>query len=1157
MTKCNLERVGQFLPQAGSAAAGVSLLAGDEVVRVNGVALGGWRKEAISLVKSAHKTLALVVRRFLTKILRNSMRKNRFKGKNEEASSSSCPHSWHSSKLTEEDPEPAGRETAPVPVWQPMRETRPKEVPERNLHQLSGHFHSVAAMERLEVPAPPYRPGRPAPNTPSGGPEPASRDSGFSCFSSGSSSPPVPDALPPTRKATSTENIFFKGLLSEAGVGRQPRPEQHQHFQPRHQPPPLGNRGWERPRAPGDHPAPRVSFSGRAGMGPVWQVPPPAPPLRSDSFAATKVFPYSDGLLAHRRRSHCPGSEAEGIANDHRAFKPHGLAAPAGKVPEAASRKAAKDSLHPSAASGRHHDPPGKLFSLSSNDVRQGPPCSAYLLAAHQRQRSDDSPLWPRGCTAPKAQQQSVASYYRSLQDIPADTGGSKHTRLSAAAIKGGSETASACSPKSGVVKALQAPPQSQTTHVDDKEHGSLSPSGHQHPHLAASLDSSPPDNESRSLAPRRPLGGGSPVANRQPAAGAGGDPADDPDPGDGCSGKPCRRGDRYATALRHQVQQKRAQLQKSRSAVTLTCAQEDHEEDEEEPESWRSTAVHSSSNTYKDHLKEAQARVLQATSFQRRDLEPVGQAGEGGGGRPSRIGGRRRFPLAKRVHSFSEPDKMDQVGTAEGRPRSRPVFSKPVLKSSIPSPASDPRGEARASGGRPPPGEADAAGPVVGSGQEPASPDQQRLGTFAEYQATWSLQKKLAEVKAKGRYRSAENILDPGADIAAVCVHERSRSSPSADFYASEASVPWSDPGNSVCVKPPTCGQQGGPLDREGETESCSAGLQCGRPTHGSALPDHTPKMDPLPPGLQLPFEPPRLLTDRPPPAAVAVGEESPSRKENGTGEASPPARKVPEDAKREELARDIVGRDRALADILDQRGMRTTMDLMEGLFPQDQLLLQGGSSHPRRRGPPAAGPRLTAEDRWAPGVSRGRELIGSLAQKLAVLREARLSLQEDVEENEALGREVEAGVQRLCTPNQLDKFRMFVGDLDKVVSLLLSLSGRLARVENALGNGEEQDPPPAPEEKRTLTEKRALLLRQHEDARELKENLDRRERAVSRVMEAQLDARGLDDYRHFVKMKSALAIEQRTLEDKVKLGEEQLNGLLDSLPPEQRPAL
>lgn len=84
-------------------------------------------------------------------------------------------------------------------------------------------------------------------------------------------------------------------------------------------------------------------------------------------------------------------------------------------------------------------------------------------------------------------------------------------------------------------------------------------------------------------------------------------------------------------------------------------------------------------------------------------------------------------------------------------------------------------------------------------------------------------------------------------------------------------------------------------------------------------------------------------------------------------------------------------------------------------------------------------------------------QELIDSLTKKLQVLREARESLQEDILDNNALGDEVEAQVQQVCKPNELDKFRMFVGDLDKVVSLLLSLSGRLARVENALNTLEE----------------------------------------------------------------------------------------------------
>lgn len=87
-----------------------------------------------------------------------------------------------------------------------------------------------------------------------------------------------------------------------------------------------------------------------------------------------------------------------------------------------------------------------------------------------------------------------------------------------------------------------------------------------------------------------------------------------------------------------------------------------------------------------------------------------------------------------------------------------------------------------------------------------------------------------------------------------------------------------------------------------------------------------------------------------------------------------------------------------------------------------------------------------------------------------------------------------------------------------------------------------------------KTLMEKRKLLIRQHEDAKELKENLDRREHLVYDILSGYLSDERLADYHHFVKMKSALIIEQRKLEDKIKLGEEQLKCLKDSLPLDKR---
>ncbi|XP_024281698.2 protein Shroom2 isoform X1 [Oncorhynchus tshawytscha] len=1002
-------------------------------------------------------------------------------------------------------------------------------------------------------------------------------------------------------------------------------------------------------------------------------------------------------------------------------------------------------------------------------------------------------------------------------------------------------------------------------------------------------------------------------------------------------TGKLARRSDRYATTLRNEIQLKRAQLQKSRSAATLTCPRETEEPEEEaDPGGWKSTSSDGSfSSSYKDHLKEAQARVLQATSFRRRDLEPPGSGSEAQLTKPnshivSRIGSRKRFPLNKRVHSFSEPDKINKLGVeGEGeRPvgtaqpfvdrreifemAAKPAFCRPIStihksgqQSSSTTSSTLEHGEGKARG-RAHSGETQEKHP------DPLSPagrqallEQQRLGTFTEYQVTWNMQRKASDTKTQGRYHSADDILDQGTEETPVCVHERSRSSPSQDFYTQKIPVPWRE---TVEILDHRQDQQGGSYTTRGPSESqeqpaqlhhfpqppqqsiprltdtephssrdvaAPAPLPLPHPsdhrykcdsadpghnlsaypsnhthssvypsnhTHSSAYPSnhthssvseqplppptvapklqntglimpqwpllglepppatsstyglspqeflpgpythqaepssssscssHGPELDPAPnqacslgstqlpspsPGttaglgteegaadstLEPPPSPsphsplfsyqpasltvpssggtsspspqfaPQRLTDQPP-VSVSVQDETQSRPENRTNtvmEMSSVGKKVPvkivhaestteresrqyllhserngapgvsegpdfppplptslpspepqpyslfraytpytrrgpqspprdptlpvapeealspgrsqtngpsgtavmdpqqpqksnseEDVKREELARDIMDKDKSLVDILDQSKMKTTMDLMGGIFPQGEQILDGG--HQRRKVSPkqCLPPRVTDDRREEGGMSaatgalvtsstyystsapkaellnkmkdmqeeeleedsedeldidlasKKQELIDSLGKKLQVLREARENLQEDLHDNNSLGDEVEAVVQRVCKPNELDKFRMFVGDLDKVVSLLLSLSGRLARVENALNSLEEDT---TPEEKRTLSEKRKLLIRQHEDAKELKENLDRRERLVYSIMAAHLSHESLADYQHFVKMKSALIIEQRKLDDKIKLGEEQLKCLLDSLLLEQR---
>lgn len=82
------------------------------------------------------------------------------------------------------------------------------------------------------------------------------------------------------------------------------------------------------------------------------------------------------------------------------------------------------------------------------------------------------------------------------------------------------------------------------------------------------------------------------------------------------------------------------------------------------------------------------------------------------------------------------------------------------------------------------------------------------------------------------------------------------------------------------------------------------------------------------------------------------------------------------------------------------------------------------------------------------------------------------------------------------------------------------------------------------------SLNERHSLLSRQREDAKDLKENLDRRERVVSGILSKYLTEGQLQDYKHFVQAKTLLLIEQKDLEEQIKFLEEQLERL-ESVPP------
>jgi len=78
--------------------------------------------------------------------------------------------------------------------------------------------------------------------------------------------------------------------------------------------------------------------------------------------------------------------------------------------------------------------------------------------------------------------------------------------------------------------------------------------------------------------------------------------------------------------------------------------------------------------------------------------------------------------------------------------------------------------------------------------------------------------------------------------------------------------------------------------------------------------------------------------------------------------------------------------------------------------------------------------------------------ELVERLGKKLKVLAEEQTMLAEESTANDTLGHEVAFKVAQKLRPGESTKFRLYVDDVGYITMLLLSLSGRLARTENAL---------------------------------------------------------------------------------------------------------
>ncbi|XP_032389239.1 protein Shroom3 isoform X2 [Etheostoma spectabile] len=266
-------------------------------------------------------------------------------------------------------------------------------------------------------------------------------------------------------------------------------------------------------------------------------------------------------------------------------------------------------------------------------------------------------------------------------------------------------------------------------------------------------------------------------------------------------------------------------------------------------------------------------------------------------------------------------------------------------------------------------------------------------------------------------------------------------------------------------------------------------------------------------------------------------------------------------------DLVEALVKADRSLARVLYPLANRkTALMLMEQLLSEDTLLMEEhykkkqeqkgaaesaetveGAEPPCPSVPDSLKPQCTDLQSKADITEKKRLLASYIEERLRSLEETRCALQAEVQQNVAHGEALQVLVRERCLAVELERYNLFIGDLERVVNLLLCLSARLARVQNALSTVDQHTDA---EEKQSLDSRHRLLCKQREDAKDLKDNLDRRENLVSTFLSRQLSAEQLQDYRRFIQTKASLLIRQKDLEEKQRLGEEQLEGLSNSLP-------
>uniref|UniRef100_A0A8C8WE22 Shroom family member 1 n=1 Tax=Panthera leo TaxID=9689 RepID=A0A8C8WE22_PANLE len=604
----------------------------------------------------------------------------------------------------------------------------------------------------------------------------------------------------------------------------------------------------------------------------------------------------------------------------------------------------------------------------------------------------------------------------------------------------------------------------------------------------------------------------------------------------------------------------------------------------------------------YRQRLQGAQRRVLRETSFQRKELRmslparlrpaaparppaahprsaslshPGGEVEPGRSGAPSRGPvGRGRLATQQRKWCFSEPGKLDRVGQGGGsvggcssdassssgfagpEPQERRVLAEledhqirwlpetQPRSTEGPEPRSLKFGDAHRPSSRSRSASGEVLAPWGGSGG--VTPVVQVAPEGAETPRLL-FQTKLPSVHVSDQ--QYETSLGQGVDQAGVPpehpLHEHPETAGADDSW-------WRING-SVSISRTTCCSPPG---------TANGDIPTFNPT-GLLTIDPLAATDPLKPLPVDALEPPGNST----PGA-------PGRTALAWGTGQPVSRPTWRSLRLEELVQELARLDPSMSDILTScPSPEPPLGLLDGLIPLAEVwaAMRPASEEDGKDavGTPEPGSsqlrptsQMRSENHTTHPVpdqpcgqglpdpnsieAKKMELANLLQKMLRDLQAEQERLHRVAQAWARRGAALEAAVGQTCAPRDLERFSRFMADLERVLGLLLLLGSRLARVRRALAReGADGDP----DEQASLLQRLGLLKRQQEDAKELKEHVARRERALREVLVKALPAEELRAYRALLAGKAAVLAQQRSLDERVRLLQDQLDAVRSDL--------